>query len=235
MDQAHHRLIAQRIGSRLRRPWHGDYARGKLRFDPAYGAVATHVGHHDGGLLDIGCGLGLLGFYLRERGFRGEYLGIDFDAGKIDEARRVAAAHYPDLEFKVADAGELPPFQGNVALLDVLHYLDRTEQQSLLRAAAARVAPGAALIVRNVLRERTWRFHATVVEEFFLHASRWMRTPARHYPERDEIEAPLREAGLALEVRPLWGRTPFNSFVIVARREAAAAEPLPLAGLAATG
>jgi len=81
---------------------------------------------------------------------------------------------------------------------------------------------GALLIVRNVLREKHWRFHATVVEERILYATRWMQSPARHFPSRHDIEAPLQALGFDVDVRPLWGRTPFNSFVIVARRMAAA-------------
>ena len=71
-----------------------------------------------------------------------------------------------------------------------------------------------------MLRERGWRFVATVIEERLLHAVRWMRSPARHFPERTEIETPLRAAGLVVETPPLWGRTPFNSFLLVATRVA---------------
>lgn len=213
------RAIARRIAAHLRRPWHRDYARRKVRIDPAYAAVAELVDGSGADLLDIGCGLGLLGFYLRERGYRGAYRGVDFDAAKIAEAQRVARKHYSDLVFDNGDANTLPAFSGNVVLLDVLHYLDQTDQQALLREAAARVAPGAALIARNVLREPGWRFYATVLEERLIYAIRWMRSPARHYPDRAEIEAPLRAAGLVVDTRPLWGNTPFNSFMIVARRE----------------
>ena len=52
-----------------------------------------------------------------------------------------------------------------------------------------------------LLRDRSWRFRATVVEEFLLHATRWMRSPARHYPLREEIEQPLRAAGWEVERR----------------------------------
>ncbi|MEP7098381.1 MAG: class I SAM-dependent methyltransferase, partial [Dokdonella sp.] len=106
-------------------------------------------------------------------------------------------------------------------MLDVLHYLSAADQQHLLREAAARTSPGALLIMRNVLREPTWRFHATRIEEYFLHAARWMRSPARHYPNRDEIEGALQAEGLNVETTPLWGNTPFNSFLIVARRPSA--------------
>lgn len=217
MNTNPHRAIPGRIAAHLRQRWHRDYARGKLRFDPAYAEVAALLGDSADGLLDVGCGIGLLGFYLRERGFRGSYHGVDFDAKKIAAARQVAG-HYEDLHFATGDANALPAFCGHVALLDVLHYLHRAEQHRLLQAAAERVTPGAVLIVRNVLRDAGWRFRATVVEEKILYATRWMCSPAQHYPSREEIEEPLRAAGLGVEVRPLWGVTPYNSFVIVARR-----------------
>jgi SAM-dependent methyltransferase len=220
MPESDQRRIAHRIAAHFRRPWHRDYARRKLHFDPAYAAVAAALADSEEALLDIGCGLGLLGFYLREHGSRAGYRGVDFDAAKIAEARRIAG-RYEGLEFDDGDANALPTFSGNVAMLDVLHYLRAGDQQRLLGEAAARVAPGAVLIVRNVLRDRGWRFHATVFEEHLIYAIRWMRSPARYFPRRDEVEAPLRAAGLDVEVRPLWGRTPFNSFVIVARRSAA--------------
>ncbi|GAA0708062.1 class I SAM-dependent methyltransferase [Dokdonella soli] len=220
MANSAHRAIANRIAARFRRPWHRDYARNKLRFDPAYAAVAALVTGGREDVLDIGCGLGLLGFYLRERGFHGRCHGVDFDMQKIAEARRIAREYDDGLVFDDGDANALPDFCGHVVLLDVLHYLDAADQQRLLLQAAARVAPGALLIVRNVLRDRSWRFYATVLEERFIYALRWMRSPARHFPVRAEIEAPLHAAGLAVDIRPLWGRTPFNSFVVIARREA---------------
>ncbi|WP_300618972.1 class I SAM-dependent methyltransferase [Dokdonella sp.] len=221
MQEYDQRAIARRIAARFPRPWHRDYVRNKLRFDPAYAAVAAAIDGDDSTpLLDIGCGLGLLGFYLRERGFRAGYRGLDFDGHKVTIARAVAAGSFADLRFDTGDAGELPEVRGHVALLDVLHYLPAAAQEKLLRDAAAHVAPGATLIVRNVLRAPGWRFRLTVWEERFMYAVRWMRSPAAHYPSRDEIEEPLRMAGLATDVRPLWGSTPFNSFAIVARRPA---------------
>lgn len=208
--------IARRVATRFSRPWHRDYARAKVRTDPAYAATAAAI-DQQAPLLDIGCGIGLLGFYLRERGWTPDYLGVDFDTRKIASAR-AASRDGERIAFDDGHAQSLPDFAGNVALLDVLHYLGRDEQEALLREAAGRVSPGACLIVRSVLRDRSWRFRATVVEEWFIHAMRWMRSAARHYPTREEIEQPLRDAGLDVDVQPLWGKTPFNSFVAIARR-----------------
>ena len=212
------RAIAARVAAAFGKPWHRDYVRGKLRLDPVYAAVAARLQRDAQALLDVGCGIGLLGLYLRERGHAGAYLGVDFDANKIALARRAAAHCTPPLIFQAGDAGALPASAGHVAVLDVLHYLSASAQQALLADCMARVAPGALLIVRSVLRNRSWRFRATVIEEFFLHATRWMKSPARHYPLREEIEAPLHSAGFTVETVPLWGRTPFNSFFLVARR-----------------
>lgn len=217
MDAVDQKGIAKRIAARFRKPWHRDYARAKLRIDPVYAAAAAVLGDSGTPLLDIGCGLGLLGFYLRERGFRGDYLGLDFDGSKINAAR-TAMPPFERLTFEEDTAQSLPPFRGHVALIDVLHYLERDDQQALLREAAARVTCGGSLVMRSVLRDRGWRFRATVAEEFLLYATRWMRSRARHYPSREEIEGPLRAAGLDTDVQPLWGNTPFNSFVVVARR-----------------
>ena len=62
----------------------------------------------------------------------------------------------------------------------------------------------------------------TRLEEFFLHASGWIRGGPQHYPTPDETCAPLRAAGLQVRMEPLRGRTPFNSYLIVARHAEAA-------------
>lgn len=209
--------VARRIAGRFARRLHRGYARNKLRLDPAYAATAELVAGTPDALLDVGCGLGLLGFYLREMGYAGDYLGIDFDAEKIEAGRAAAEGTYRDMTLVAARATELPEFSGHVALLDVLHYMGQEAQQKLLRDAAARVAPGALLVIRNVLREPGWRFRATVIEERLIHAVRWIGTPATHFPRPEEIRSPLEQAGFSVAIRPLWGRTPFNSYLIVAR------------------
>lgn len=205
--------VARRFATRFQ---HG-YARGKLRHDPVFATSAQMLLDDPRPLLDIGCGLALLGLYLRECGWRGAYHGLDSDAAKVAAARR-AAAGLAQFQLDAAQAQVLPPFAGHVALIDVLHYLPREQQPLLLREAAARVAPGACLVVRSVLRTPGWRFQLTRAEEWCIHRLGWMPTRVRHYPLREEIESPLRAAGLDVEVQPLWHGTPFNSFAIFARR-----------------
>ncbi len=217
MNDVDEEAIIARIAARYRLR-HRGYVRGKLRWDPVFAAVATRVIDSPHPLLDIGCGLGLLGQYLREHGFHSPYRGLDLDSRKIAQARAAAVA---DMDFVTGTSTELPAFEGNVALIDLLHYLSADQQQQTLAAAAACVAPDGVLLIRNVLRDRSWRFGATRLEERLAYTVGWMRSPTRHFPARAEIEQPLSSMGFAVRVEPLWGRTPFNSYLFVARRTAA--------------
>lgn len=207
------------IAAHYARPGHRLHTRWKLANDPAYAATASLLGDSTLPLLDIGCGIGLLGQYLVASGARVVYSGVDHDGRKIDAAQ--AAARHAGLEHSArlhcADAATLPPIRGHVALLDVLHYLPKERQRALLEVATQHLAPGGLLLIRNVLREANWRFHATRLEEFFLDASGWIPGGAQHYPSADELRAPLERAGLKVRIAPLRGHTPFNSYLLVAR------------------
>lgn len=144
------------------------------------------------------------------------YTGIDCDLTKLN-ASVAAASDLPGFNVFAGDATELPEFSGNVALLDVLHYLSKTDQVRVLEQCAARSAADGVMVIRNVLREAHWRFYATVCEEMLLHASGWMPRGARDYPSLDIVQ-PLQAAGMIVAVRPLWGATPYNSYLMVASR-----------------
>ncbi len=211
-------MIAARIAAQFEGRWRQGYVRGKLRGDPVFAAACALLKDSPHPVLDVGCGLGLFGFYLRENGAASAVHGIDFDEAKIAAAQRVAARHYPGVTFAAADAlATAPDFRGHVVLLDVLHYIAAERQCALLERLAAQVAPGALCLIRATPREDHWRFRCTQIEEFFLHTSRWMKSGALHYATRDDILSPFRARGFHCTVRPLWGRTPFNSHLFILR------------------
>ena len=191
--------------------------RGKLRSDPVFPAVWQLLQDSPLPVLDVGCGIGLLAFYLRERGFLPPLTGIDFDAPKIAQAQYIAGRSYRDLTFQVGDILDTSGARGNVVLLDVLHYLPCAQHVAFLDRLAGLVAPGGVCVIRATPRDATWRFRVTQFQEFVLHAVRWMKSRALHYPAIEDIVAPFRARGFSCEVRPLWGRTPFNSHLFVFR------------------
>jgi len=192
------------------------YARGKLWLDPAFPAVARALRASRLPLLDLGCGVGLLAAFLREAGHAAPVTGIELDASKVSVARAVL----PRDTFVAGDASAMPEHLGDVVMLDVIHYFDDDAQQRLLAAIAARVAPGGAAYIRLTLNEPNWRFFLTQCEEWFVSASRWIPTSGWNFPRREEVERAFHAAGMTVETRPMWGATPFNSWMFVCRRAA---------------
>ena len=181
-----------------------------------------------GPILDVGCGVGLLGFYLRERGCQQPVIGVDRDERKVKRAREIAGTgRYLDLEFTTDDIRQTTPaFSGNVVLFDVLHYLPHADQRRLLSKLADCVAPGGVMVIRDAPRDRALRFWLTLLAEKFAQAISWNTGAPLHFPSREEIRAPFSEADFSREEQPLWGRTPFNNHIFIFRRRASVTAPL---------
>lgn len=201
-------MIAAKYPTRFLR----SYVRAKLARDPVYEAVLAHVRGHDEPLLDVGCGVGVLEAFLRERGVDVPMVGIDSDAGKVAVARQVV----PDADFRECDALDLPPFHGTVVMLDLLHYLTSEEQQRLLALALDRSS--GTVIIRDAVRDGTLRYRATVAQETFARAVRWLRVPRLNFPTVEQIVAPFHDRGFEIAVAPMWGKTPLNNYLFVFNR-----------------
>ncbi len=193
------------------------YVRGKLRDDPAFAAMFDLLHGSSLPVLDLGCGIGLLQFYLRERGYDAPLVGLDFDERKIRRADDIGQRAYPGLTFTTSDACAAGDFRGHVVMLDLLHYLDAPRQAALLDRVAGQIAPGGYCLIRDTLRDGSWRFRATAFGEFFIRAVAWQKTGAVHYPIVQDTFAPFQKRGFSCDVRPLWGRTPFNSYLFTFR------------------
>lgn len=209
--------VANRLASLFDRKSLQHYARWKVRSDPAYAAVAEAVLARDRPLLDLGCGIGLLPFYLREQGFTAPVVGIDFDQRKIDVAR-VAAQRYRGIDFIAADARDPLPHDHDLVILDVLHYFDSDSQQTIL-ANAARA--GNVVVIRQGIRDDSWRHRFTFLVDAIGRAIRWMRAERLNYPTHDQVTRAFAN-DFDVDVRPLWGRTPYNNYFFVFTRRAAA-------------
>ena len=208
------------------------YVRVKLMTDPITKMIADLFGDEEGVLgevLDIGCGRGQMAVVLLENGRATKVHGFDWDEDKI-EAAREAAHRDPRLRatFAVANVTEAdiePESADTVLLIDVIHYLTLEEQDALLAKAAAAVRPGGRLVVREADTERGIRSWATLVEEKVFTTLRFNRGSRVKFRPARTIQAELERAGLACEVRPAWGGTPFSNVVVIGRREAPSSEP----------
>jgi SAM-dependent methyltransferase len=203
----------------VRERWNYHYVRGKLGSDPLYPGVLRALRDSHAPLLDLGCGLGLLAHALRQDGQSMAYHGVDNDAAKIHRAQR-AAANTPlsAVRFEYFDlARALPQHAGSVAILDVLQYLSAPAQQRLLEEVIAMLVPGARLVIRAALVDGSRRGRISRITDHAANLIGWMQSAPRCYPQADDLRATLEGAGLQVAFTPLYGRTPFNNWLVVAR------------------
>jgi 2-polyprenyl-3-methyl-5-hydroxy-6-metoxy-1,4-benzoquinol methylase len=223
---ADHENACARVAAQFQQRWLRHYVRGKLRNDQIYSTAYDLLQPSENPILDVGCGVGLLGFYLRERACRQPVLGLDVDARKIRCGSEIAAKQYEDVELQLHDVqGPLPVFSGNIVLFDVLHYLPHAAQRALLSDLASRIARGGLLIIRDCPREPRPRYWMTLIAEKFAQAISWnLRTPL-HFPTRESISDVFDADEFEREIRPLWGTSPFNNHIFIFRRRASEADP----------
>jgi SAM-dependent methyltransferase len=208
------REIASRFDSRFLR----SYVRIKISTDPVFAAASEIFRDTGEPILDLGCGVGLLALYLRARGISLPVTGIDFDPRKIEIARRVATTAGDRLDFLSLDAREAPSFHGSVAMIDLLHYFSAADQRRLLDRAAESVVDGGVAIVRDCVRDASWRFRLTKIEEWLATTSGWLKPKRLEFPTAASIIAPFRERGFEHRIEPSWGRTPFNNYLFIFSR-----------------
>jgi len=222
-----HEDACSRVAARFDERWLRLYARRKLRGDPIFPAAFQLFRESGKSLLDVGCGVGLLAFYLRERNFLPPISGLDCDGRKIERANAVKRGGiYDDLDFIQQDVCDPIAQTGNIVLFDLLHYLDPNEQARLLSRLAARVAPGGLLVIRDCPRDSNARFWLTYLAERFAQMTTWNIRAPLHFPTRETIFAAFDQGQFSHAVGPLWGRTPFNNHLFIFRRRAAAAVPV---------
>ena len=155
---------ARKIAALFPGHWDRNYVATKLRTDPLYSGLAEKLRGSDLPLLDLGCGLGLLGLLSAGRGIEVPIHGSTTMRGKSIRQPRRRTSPGKDLAFATHDARSgLPDHSGNVSILDILQFFTPAEQETLLQLAASRVAPGGKLIIRSGLRDASWRFKIAVL------------------------------------------------------------------------
>jgi len=200
--------------------WLRGYIAGKLSFDPVFKAAWKFIILRRQTVVDIGCGLGLLGISMRAAGLTERYLGSDVSAWKINKAKEAMRYFgFESVGFEVRDALEVAIPQGaTVCMFDVLHYLPPAQQKKMLERLADAAAEGSLLFLRTTFKESGWRYWITLLEEWWTRATGWIRGGAVNFPSRSELVGIFESRGLTVSVSPLWGKTPFGSEMVLVER-----------------
>jgi SAM-dependent methyltransferase len=188
----------------------------KMKLDPVFAAL-DGLASQQGMILDLGCGYGVATHWLASFTDRRNFLGVDYDEGKIRVAQR-SAPHHPRIKFIAGDILSMEyPACDTVLLLDVLHYWSPEKQQLLLDKARRALRPGGRLLLREALREET-KAHRKVHfwEELATRVGHNRTVEGLRFPALVELTGALSRAGFAeWEIKPEAGRD--SNTLIVAR------------------
>jgi 2-polyprenyl-3-methyl-5-hydroxy-6-metoxy-1,4-benzoquinol methylase len=186
---------------------------------PAVEAVVPHEGR----ILEVGCGHGLLSLFLALSAPERQVQGVDVDPAKVHAAQVAAGQLAPgaDVSFAVVAPGWRPeqPVDA-VVIADVLYLLEPAEQRRLLAACALGLGPGGVLVVKEVATEPGWKFRWNRLQETL--STRVLGITAGggglHFVPPATMAGWLEEQDLAVELRPVDRGYPWPHHLLVARR-----------------
>lgn len=188
------------------------HIRSTFKHDPVYRQLA-HQQPLASPVLDIGCRYGQAALLLHRRQPELQVHGIGWDTRKLALARR-AAGDTGQLTFARGDIRNEPlPQAGTILLIDVLQHHPPPIQDALLARAAAAVAPGGALFLRELDAAAGWRARLMIWQQRLGRRLRVGGGTKLYFRPVAELAAVLEGAGLAVRYVP------------------AAAESLPLASV----
>jgi 2-polyprenyl-3-methyl-5-hydroxy-6-metoxy-1,4-benzoquinol methylase len=180
--------------------------------------IDRYVPRH-GFIVDLGCGHGLFANLLAEAAPNRRVLGIDIDARKVEVARTTVQGR-ESVRFEVGDiVHEAPPKCDGVTIIDVLYLLPPSDQEAVLRKAAAALVENAPLVVKAQERAASPRYALTYAQELVttaLGVTRGHRGRFR-FLARAEAVAMFERAGFLVDVIEMPGR-PYTDVVYLARK-----------------
>ena len=207
------------------------FAAGKLKGDPIYRALCVGGVLRPGRLLvDVGCGQGLTLAGLAECRSAARdgwwsaatpapvferMLGIELRPRIADIARRALGA---DAEILTGDAVDLmPPRASAILLLDVLHLMPFAAQEAVITRAAAAIADGGVLVLREADAAAGRRFMAVRIGNWLKAFAVGNFRQTFHFRTAGQWRERLANEGLQVQVRPMGAGTPFGNVLLVAR------------------
>jgi len=225
--------VAERYKSADRMAW--KWAEGKLRGDPLFMGVLRHGLIRDGEeVLDLGCGQGLLAAWLLNASeqyamgswgdtpftppYKLNLRGIELFSADVARAH-AALGHSADIrcgDICEEDFGEADV----VIIMDVLHYVDHSAQEDVLRRAFTALRPGGRLLLRVGDAHAGWGFRwsnwvdkAVVFARSRTLCKLWCR------PMTEWVTL-LETIGFTVKRLPMKERAEFANVLLVAERRA---------------
>jgi cyclopropane fatty-acyl-phospholipid synthase-like methyltransferase len=181
--------------------------------------VEAHV-PPGGRVLDVGCGHGVFTLYLAASAPERAVVGVDVDAAKLVGARQAARHASLPVTFAESVGGELPagPWDA-VTVVDVLYLLGPDRALDLVGRAAAALAPGGVLAVKEIDVRPRWKYELARVQEVVsTRVTRITEGVGVAFVPPDDIAEAMASAGLAVSRHRLDRGSLHPHLLLVGRR-----------------
>lgn len=174
--------------------WLRGYGKSKVRMDRLYPAALPLIPPGEQ-VLDLGCGIGLLGLLLEARGLHNKTLGIEWDPAKARFGQRLAQGK-AWARVLCGDLFQVPwPPCSVVTALDVLHYLPAERQRALLFRIGAHLPEGGLLLLRVMDSQAGGLAILARLTERFAVGWQWNRAPGVYWRPLADLRIDLADAG----------------------------------------
>ena len=141
------------------------YLKTKLQMENNY-ELFNSIVPRSGRIYDIGCGYGYLSYMLHFVANERKLIGIDYDCEKIEVANNCPSKNN-QVNFECADITKYNFESGDVFLLsDVLHYLPKEDQETLINNCIKNLNNGGIIVIRDANTNLKERHKGTKFSEF---------------------------------------------------------------------
>lgn len=112
----------------------------------------------DGVILDLGCGIGSLTLFLATLSRKRKVVGWDIDASRIRSAKKITK-NIPNIKFQLKNALEIETMKSlaGVVVSDVLHHINFSQQEVLIRNISISLDKSGILIIKEVDKDQKFR------------------------------------------------------------------------------
>lgn len=188
-----------------------------------FGAVEAELAP-DGGVLDWGCGQGVLATWVAHRSTGRSVHGVDIDAAKLVVARSAAAVANvaTRTSFATIQPEDLPVGAWrSVVVNDVLYLLTPDHQARLVHALATVVEPGGVLVAKVMGGRPRWKVWATEAQEALAVGRLGISASSsgvHRSPPIGDLVGWMTDAGLVATARPVDRHYHCPHVLVVGRR-----------------
>ncbi len=169
---------------------------------------------HNGLIVDIGCGYGVLGNYLSLSLPNNQVVGIDLDRKRINFAN-MTVGNRKNITFRIEDARHWPlPSCTGIVMTDFLHHVPPTDQQQILENAFWGLEKGGTLLISEADSgaKPFYRYWASYLSDRVLYP-----LSKSYFRNISGWENTLSRLGFKVKVIKLWNPI-FASILFVCRK-----------------